>query len=51
MPCDASRHVHASAAAGLCYVLKPVEKPVLTLEYAVGEGENRGEYLRFGGGF
>jgi hypothetical protein len=48
--CDASRNVYASAAAGLYYVLKPVEKMVLTLEYADGEGENHGGYLRFGWG-
>jgi len=38
-------------AAGLYYVLKPVEKMVATLEYADGEGGNRGVYLRFGWGF
>lgn len=45
------RNTYASAAAGLYYVLKPVEKMVTTLEYADGEGENRSVYLRFGCGF
>ena len=51
MQCDASDNVYTSVAAGLYYVLKPVEKIVATLEYADGEGENRGVYLRFGWGF
>lgn len=51
MQCDASANTYTSAAAGLYYVLKPVEKMVATLEYADGEGENRGVYLRFGWGF
>lgn len=51
LQCGESRNAYASAAAGLYYVLKPVEKMVLTLEYADGEGENRGVYLRFGWGF
>ena len=51
MQCDASDNVYVSAAAGLYYVLKPVEKMVATLEYADGDGENHGVYLRFGWGF
>lgn len=51
MQCDADKNIYMSAAAGLYYVLKPVEKMVTTLEYADGEGENRGVYLRFGWGF
>lgn len=51
MQCDANDNVYTSVAAGLYYVLKPVEKIVATLEYADGEGENRGVYLRFGWGF
>jgi hypothetical protein len=51
MQCDDSQNMFTSAAAGLYYVIKPVEKMVATLEYADGEGENRGVYLRFGWGF
>jgi len=51
MQCDTKDKVYTSAAAGLYYVLKPAEKMVATLEYADGEGENRGVYLRFGWGF
>lgn len=51
MQCDDSRNVFTSVAAGLYFVVKPVEKMVATLEYADGEGENRGVYLRFGWGF
>jgi hypothetical protein len=51
MQCDDGQNIFTSAAAGLYFVVKPVEKMVATLEYADGEGENRGVYLRFGWGF
>lgn len=51
MQCDDSQNMFTSVAAGLYYVIKPVEKMVATLELADGEGENRGVYLRFGWGF
>ena len=51
MQCDTGAGTYVSAAAGLYYVLKPVEKIVATLEYADGEGENHGVYLRMGWGF
>jgi hypothetical protein len=47
---DDSQNMFTSVAAGLYFVIKPVEKMVATLEYADGEGENRGVYLRFGWG-
>lgn len=51
LQCNTEKNIYSSAAAGLYYVIKPAEKMVATLEYADGEGENRGVYMRFGWGF
>jgi hypothetical protein len=50
--CKSGSSIYTSVAGGLYYVIKPDEKMVVTLEFADGEGQNRGTYLRFGwGGF
>jgi len=48
--CRDGNNFYANGGAGLYYVIKPKEKMVATLEYAEGEGSNRGGYMRFGWG-
>jgi len=46
--CGESQNWYPAAGAGLIYVLKPKEKMVARLDYAVGEAGNSGVYLSFG---
>jgi hypothetical protein len=48
--CGNAKDVYWSGGGGLYYVLKQRDKMVATLEYADGEGANRGLYMRFGWG-
>ncbi len=48
--CSDGPNIYPTAGGGLYYVLKPNEGMVVTLEYAEGEGSNRGIYMRFGWG-
>lgn len=48
--CGDAKDVYWSGGGGLYYVLKQKDKMVATLEYADGEGANRGLYMRFGWG-
>jgi len=48
--CGNGKNTYANGGAGFYYVLKPREKMVATLEFADGEGSNRGVYMRFGWG-
>ena len=41
-------NVYPAAGAGIQYVLKPKERIVLNLEYAQGDGDNHGVYLKMG---
>ena len=46
--CGDENNWYPSIGAGVMYMLKPKEKMVLRLDYAVGEGDNSGLYFRFG---
>jgi hypothetical protein len=48
--CD-GEHVYPMIGVGAFYVLKPRERMVLNFEFADGEGDNSGLYLRFGNRF
>lgn len=48
--CGDGQNIYVSGGGGLYFVLKPREGMVATLEYAEGEGSNRGFYMRFGWG-
>ena len=43
-----SENMYPAAGAGIQYVLKPKERIVLNLEYAQGDGDNHGVYLKMG---
>jgi len=45
---SASRSVFPGGGVGLQYVLKPVQRMLVNLEYALGVEGNRGIYLKFG---
>lgn len=49
--CSNSANVYPAGGGGVYFVVKSNEGMVVTLEYAEGEGSNRGVYLRFGWGF
>ncbi len=49
--CGDSDNVYPSYGLGGQYVIKPSENMVVTMDYAEGEGDNRGFYLRFGQAF
>jgi hypothetical protein len=46
--CSDSANVFTAVGVGIQYILKPKEGIVLNLEYAGGEGENYGVYLKMG---
>ncbi len=46
--CGESSHWYQAIGAGVIYTLKPKEKMVLRLDYAVGEEGNNGLYFGFG---
>jgi outer membrane protein assembly factor BamA len=46
--CTDSSNVYWAGGAGVQYILKPKEGIVLNLEYADGEGDNQGVYLKMG---
>ncbi|WP_111493456.1 MULTISPECIES: BamA/TamA family outer membrane protein [Marinobacter] len=49
--CGERDNLYPSAGVGMSYLLKPSEQMVVTLDYAKGEGENSGFYVRFGRAF
>ena len=49
--CTESANLYPALGAGIQYVLKPEEGMVANLEYAKGEGDNSGIYLKLGYGF
>lgn len=49
--CTDRDNVFTSAGIGAEYVIKPSEGMVVTVDYAKGEGDNSGFYLRFGQSF
>lgn len=46
--CGDSENWYPAIGAGVVFTLKPKEKMVVRLDYAVGEGDNSGLYLGFG---
>ncbi|HCU53859.1 MAG TPA: hypothetical protein DIC36_06135 [Gammaproteobacteria bacterium] len=48
--CGDSSNIYPTIGGGLFFMVKPKEGMVATLEYADGNGSNRGIYLRFGWG-
>jgi outer membrane scaffolding protein for murein synthesis (MipA/OmpV family) len=46
--CGDADNWYPAVGAGVIYTLKPKEKLVVRLDYAVGEGDNSGLYLSFG---
>ena len=44
-------NLYANGGVGIQFVLKPEEKSLAALEYAKGEGDNEGVYLRLGYAF
>lgn len=46
--CGDSDNLYPAGGLGVTYVLKPEEKMIARAEVAIGEGENRGFYLKFG---
>jgi len=46
-----SQNLFVNGGLGIQFVLKPEEKSLLALEYAKGEGDNEGIYLRLGYAF
>ena len=44
-------NLFVNGGAGIQFVVKPEEKSLLALEYAKGEGDNHGIYLRLGYAF
>jgi hypothetical protein len=46
-----SRQFYPTWGAGLHFVIKPVERMLMNLEYAQGVEDNRGVYLKFGYGW
>jgi len=51
LDCNESDNLYPSAGLGGEYVIKPSERMVITVDYAKGEGENSGFYVRFGQSF
>jgi hypothetical protein len=49
--CGNTANWYPAIGAGVIYTLKPKEKMVARLDYAVGEGENSGLYFSFGHAF
>ena len=49
--CSDTDNLYPAAGAGVQFLLKPKEGIVLNLEYAQGEGDNYGVYLKMGYGF
>ncbi|MFL1405953.1 hypothetical protein ACJO2E_11490 [Marinobacter sp. M1N3S26] len=49
--CGDSDNLYPSYGLGGQYVIKPSENMVVTMDYAKGEGDNSGFYLRFGQAF
>lgn len=49
--CTESANLYPTLGAGIQFVLKPEEGMVANLEYAKGEGDNSGIYLKLGYGF
>jgi hypothetical protein len=49
--CDDSNNLYPSAGIGVQYLLKQSEQMVITMDYAEGEGDNNGFYIRFGQAF
>lgn len=49
--CFSGKDSYWAGGAGIQYILKPVEGIVLNLEYAKGESDNSGIYLKMGYGF
>ncbi|UTF58949.1 BamA/TamA family outer membrane protein [Gilvimarinus sp. DA14] len=49
--CGDSENIYTSGGVGGEYMLKPSQRMVVSADYAVGEGDNQGFYLRFGQAF
>lgn len=49
--CGHTDNWYPAVGAGLVYTLKPKEKMIVRLDYAIGEADNSGLYLRFGHAF
>jgi hypothetical protein len=47
-PAPLERRTYPNVGAGLQFVIKPVQRMLLNLEYAQGIGGNRGVYLKLG---
>ncbi len=47
-PVPLDRSVYPTVGAGLHFVIKPVQRMLVNLEYAQGTGNNRGVYLKLG---
>jgi hypothetical protein len=49
--CSESQNVYPNWGVGVQYILRPVERMVINLEYAEGKDGNSGLYVKFGYGF
>jgi hypothetical protein len=47
-PVPLDRSTYPTIGGGVHFVLKPVQRMVVNLEYAQGIGDNRGVYLKLG---
>ena len=47
-PVPLDRNIYPTIGAGLHFVIKPVQRMLVNLEYAQGTGNNRGVYLKLG---
>jgi hypothetical protein len=47
-PVELDRTTYPTIGAGVHFVLKPVERMIVNLEYAQGVGDSRGVYLKLG---
>jgi len=47
-PVKLDRTTYPTIGAGVHFVLKPVERMIVNLEYAQGVGDSRGVYLKLG---
>lgn len=47
-PVPLDRSLYPTIGAGLHFVVKPVQRMIVNLEYAQGTGDNRGVYLKLG---
>jgi hypothetical protein len=50
-PVPLERSIYPTVGAGLHFVIKPVQRMLVNLEYAQGIKDNRGVYLKLGYGW